>query len=179
MTKQALILHALYDKPESNWYPWLKTELEKKGYAAHVPDLPTLQNDIPELEPPLSFITTHFKIDEETIIIGHSIGCLIALHLAETIVYEKMILVAGWDYDDLYAPHRLYWKTPINHEAIKRNVKEIYCITSDNDPYVTAFQIEEMTKRLNGKYVLIPGAGHFIEKTGITKIPKILQYFNL
>lgn len=29
--KKALILHAWYATPESDWYPWLKTELEKKG----------------------------------------------------------------------------------------------------------------------------------------------------
>lgn len=62
MAKQALILHAWYEKPESNWYPWLRTELEKRDYTVHLPDLPTLQNDMPELKSPLSFITTHLRL---------------------------------------------------------------------------------------------------------------------
>ena len=87
-----------------------------------------------------------------------------------------MFLVAGWDFDDLTYEHRLFWKTKINHKKIKKNVKEIYCISSDNDPYTTAFTVEEMNKRLGGKFILIKGAGHFTEKDGVKKIPDLLQY---
>ena len=174
--KQVLILHAWYEKPENNWYPWLKTELEKRGYTVFIPDLPTMQTDLPDMQQQLSQIERTITIDSKSIVVGHSIGCLLAMRLAEKYSYNKMFLVAGWDYDDLYPQHRLYWKTPINHDAIKQNVKEIFCFSSDNDPYTTAFTVEEMSKRLNGKFILVPGAGHFTEKYGITTIPAIFSY---
>lgn len=176
MKKQALILHAWYEKPENNWYPWLKTELEKRGYTVFVPDLPTMQTDLPDMQQQLSQIEQTITIDSETIVMGHSIGCLLAMRLAEKYSFNKMFLVAGWDFNDLYPQHRLFWPNPIDHEAIKKHVKEIYCFSSDNDPYMTAFAVEEMNKRLDGKFILVPGSGHFTEKYGITTIPAILSY---
>ena len=87
-----------------------------------------------------------------------------------------MFLVAGWDFNDLSAEHRLFWESPINHSKIKQHVKTIYCISSDNDPYTTAFTAEEMSKRLDGTFILVPGAGHFTEKDGVTTIPSVLPY---
>lgn len=173
--KQALILHAWYEKPENNWYPWLKTELETRGYKVFIPDLPTMQTNLPDMQQQLNFIEKTVTIDSETIVVGHSIGCLLAMRLAEKHTFGKMFLVAGWDFNELSVEHRLFWKTPINHTMIKQHIKEIYVISSDNDPYTTAFAAEEMSKRLSGKFILIKGAGHFTEKDGITRIPEMLS----
>ncbi|KKQ98096.1 MAG: hypothetical protein UT23_C0005G0019 [Candidatus Woesebacteria bacterium GW2011_GWA1_39_12] len=115
--KKALILQGWYQKPDKHWYPWLKKELEKRGYEVYLPD------------------------------------------------------------DDLTVPeHKLFWQSKINHSKIKQNVKEIYCISSDNDPYTTAVVTEQMSKRLSGKFILLKGKGHFTEKFGVTKIPELLKY---
>ncbi len=174
--KKALVLQGWYQKPNSNWYPWLKKELEKKKYTVHTPDLPTMHTDIPDMQKQLAYIRKHVSVDANTIIFGHSLGCLLAMRIAQQTSYRKMFLIAGWDFNDLSYEHRLFWQTRINHTAIKKNVKEIYCISSDNDPYITAFTAEEMSKRLGGKFILVTGAGHFTEKDGVTTIPKIIPY---
>ncbi len=174
-TKKALILHAWYSKPSDNWYPWLKKELESRGYEVILPELPTMNTDLPNMGLQLKTIQEVVPIDEDTIIIGHSLSCLLAMRLAEKRKYKKMILVAGWDFDDLTVGHKLFWPDQINHQKIKSNVKEIYCISSDNDPYFTVYQAEEMSKRLEGKFTLVKGAGHLTSKDGITKIPQILS----
>jgi hypothetical protein len=172
--KHALILHAWYNKPENHWYPWLKKELETKGYEVNAPELPTMNTDLPDLNQQLK--TVEKLITKDTVVIGHSLGCLLAMRLAEKHTYQKMILVAGWDFNDLTVEHRLFWPDPMNHDAIKKHVKEIYVVSSDNDPYITAFLAEEMSKRLDGKFILIKGAGHFTKDYGITQIPEILHY---
>lgn len=171
---KTLILHAWYDKPENNWYPWLKNELESKGYMVSVPLLPTLDTNLPDLQKCLSTILFDCKVDKDTVIIGHSIGCLIALRLAERMAFQSMHLVAGWDFNDLTTEHRLFWKTPIDHEKIKRNVHDIYCYSSDNDPFITAWQAEQMSKRLNGKFILVKNAGHFTTKDSMAKIDQLM-----
>ena len=35
------IIHGIYGNPNENWFPWLKTELEKKGHEAIAPKFPT------------------------------------------------------------------------------------------------------------------------------------------
>ena len=86
-----------------------------------------------------------------------------------------MILVSGWDFNDLTSEHQLFWKIPLDHKKITSNVKDIVCIGSDNDPYFTYDTTESMGKRLGAKCIKVNGAGHFLEKYGITQIPEILD----
>ncbi len=173
--KKALILHGWFCESSQNWYPWLKKELEKKGYLVDLPDIPELRKDVPDQKKILKSIIKNNKIDKDTTVIGHSLGSVLAMRLGERKKFKKMILISGWDFDDLTEGHKKFWETKINHAKIKNNVKEIVVIHSDSDPYITAFLAEEMSKRLNGKFVLIKGAGHFQEKDGITQIPKLLE----
>lgn len=173
--KKVLILHAWYSKPDGNWYQWLKKELEKKDYRVSLPELTTLDTDLPDMELLLAEIGK--MVDENSILIGHSLTCLLAMRLAERRKFNKMILVAGWDFDDLTYEHRLFWKTKLDHQTIRKNIKEINVIHSDNDPYFTSYQAEEMSKRLGGSFTLIKGAGHFTKKDGVVEIPQILELF--
>ncbi|EKE14142.1 MAG: hypothetical protein ACD_12C00658G0009 [uncultured bacterium] len=172
--KKALILHAWYSKPEDNWYPWLKSKLEEKNYQVFSPKIPTFDSDNPQLKTSMDFIEKNFPIDKETIIIGHSLGCLLTLRLAEKHIINKIILIAGWDFNDLTMEHQSFWSNKINHDLIKENVKEIYCVTSDNDPYITLFQVQEMSKRLNAKCILIKKGGHFASKEKTKQIIQLL-----
>jgi len=174
--KNALILHAWLNVPNAHWYPWLKNELETRGHTVYLPEIPTMNTQTPDLKTQMEFIEKTIPLNQDMIVFGHSLGALLAMRLAEKHQFSKMFLVAGWDFDDLYPQHKYFWPNKINHKAIKKNVKEIYCITSDNDPYMTAFEVEEMSKRLGGKYILIKTAGHFTEKYKITKIPELLPF---
>ncbi len=173
MQPNVLILHAWHNYPADHWYPWLSGELTKKGYSVSIPELPTMNTNLPDLEAQLPVAAAFLK--ENTIVIGHSLGSLLAMRLAEKYSFGKMILVAGWDFNELTTEHRLFWKNPIDHVAIKQHVQDIYCVTSDNDPYITAITAEDMSKRLGGKYVLVKGAGHFTKSYGVTTIPSLLS----
>lgn len=172
---KVLFLHSWYSKVTDNWYSWLKDELDKKGYKTYFPDIPELRKDLPDMAKILKYIESLKVIDKNTIIIGHSIGNLLAMRLAEKFKYKQMILVSAWDYDDLCEGHKLFWKTKINHAKIKKNVKDINVIHSDNDPYYTQISAEDTAKRLNAKFVLVKGGGHFGSKEGTKKLPQILK----
>lgn len=174
--KKVLILESWYGSPESDWFPWLKNKLEKMNYQVFIPDLPTIRTKLPRLDQQIECVEKTIEIDKETIVIGHSLGALVALRLGERHQFQKMFLVAGWDFDDLFEAHRFFWQAPISHKMIKQNVKEVFCLSSDNDRYVTAFTANEMSKRLGRKLILVKGAGHFTKKDGIVKIPQILKY---
>ncbi len=174
--KKVLILEAWKSKPDHNWYPWLKQELGKRGFEVLVPDLPTHQTDLPDLQKELEFVKKLNFLDKDTVVIGHSLGAVLGMRLGEIYKFKKLITVAGWDYNDLCAEHKLYWKTMIEHKKIKSNVKEIYCIGSNNDPYYTAISFEDTANRLGAKFILIKNKRHFSKSSGnVTKFYQLLK----
>lgn len=174
--KKALILHAWYGSPEADWYPWLKNELEKKGCEVWLPELPTMPTKSPDMETMLQFILDKKFVDQDTVVIGHSLGSVLAMRLAERIPFKMAILLAGWDYNDLTPEHQSFWTSMMDHTKIKENVKSWKVLISDNDPYVTPAIAEEMTARLGGKSVRVGKKGHFLTKDGITHVPEILEF---
>lgn len=175
--KKALILHCWFGHPDENWYPWIKKELENRGYEVWIPDLPTMDTESPQMEPMLKKILDKNFVDENTLVIGHSLGSVLTLRLAEKAKFNKGILFAGWDFNDLTEEHKSFWQNMLDHQTIKENVSNWVVPISDNDPYISVFQTEEMAKRLGGTTLKLGNRGHFSKKQGnITQIPEILKY---
>ena len=91
------IIHGTGGNPQGNWFPWLKEELEKLGHKVFVPKFPTPENQ--SLENWLKVFEEYKQyLDENTIVIGHSLGPAFILNILEK--QEKPIkaafLVAGF-----------------------------------------------------------------------------------
>lgn len=134
--KNAIILQGAGETTESFWLPWLKKELEKKGYEVWLPQLPN--NDDPQLEKNLPFVLKNGKFTEETVMVGHSAGCPLILSILENIgvKIKQAILVAGFstplpgeDAANKILQENYKWK------KIKENVADIIFINSANDPW--------------------------------------------
>ena len=76
------IMHGIYGHPEENWFPWLKKELEKEGHEVIVPKFPTPVDQ--SLESWMKVIKKYDgKINEKTVMIGHSLGAGFILNYLE------------------------------------------------------------------------------------------------
>lgn len=96
--QNALILHGAGNNSQGNWFPWLKHELENKGYKTWVPDLPN--SATPKLKDWLKtiFSNKEWRFDKNSIIVGHSSGATLILRILEklpnNVQIKKAILVA-------------------------------------------------------------------------------------
>ncbi|MDP3726266.1 MAG: class I tRNA ligase family protein [bacterium] len=72
-----LILHGWTGRADKNFLPWLKSELERIGFKAQTPQLPNTDN--PTEEEQVSYILENCLIDENTIMVGHSLGAIVAM----------------------------------------------------------------------------------------------------
>jgi len=159
--KNAIIIHGTSCTPNSFWYPSIKKFLENKSYKVWVPQLPDADN--PNLKLQLPFILGG-EFTSETILMGHSAGCPLILSILENIKIKihKAILVAGYSYPtgkekkpQLILQKKYYWN------KIKRNVKDIIFINSDNDPWgCDDEQGYFMFKKLGGTLIIREGKGH-------------------
>jgi uncharacterized protein len=159
--KNAIILHAMDDSPEHHWYPWLKSQMELKGYDVWAPQLPDDKN--PQIDVWIPFILNGGKFTEETVIVGHSAGAAVILSLLEalTVRVNQAIMVAGFSF---YPGGDGILKPAYSWEKIKSNVGEMIFINSDNDPYghndVRARIMLEMLNMPGSVQIIMKGQGH-------------------
>lgn len=159
--KNAIILHAMDDSPINYWYPWLKSQLEQKGYEVWAPQLPEDNN--PQIDIWVPFILKNGKFTEETVIIGHSAGAAVILSVLEElkIKISQAILVAGFSF---YSGGDGILKPAFDWEKIKSNVGEMIFINSDNDPFghndVRGRIMLEMLDMPGSVQMIMRGQGH-------------------
>ena len=104
--KTAIIIHGYPDKEEyfdlkvsspsnSHWFPWIQKQCLLKGILAQTPEMPEPYK--PDYEK-WKWMFEQFKIDEETILVGHSCGAgfLVRWLSENNIKVGKVVLVAPW-----------------------------------------------------------------------------------
>ncbi|MBU1018391.1 MAG: GNAT family N-acetyltransferase [Patescibacteria group bacterium] len=180
MEANIFIIHGAYGHPEENWFPWLKNELEKRGRKVFVPKFPTPEGNT--LENWLKVFKKHEEfLNEDSIVIGHSLGVPFLLTILENKSVASAYFVAGYNPETLpktnewYELVKTFVAKPFNWKKIKENCKNFQIYHSDNDPYFPLELAEDLAKPLNTKVNIIRGAGHFNEKAGYTKFEKLLE----
>ena len=159
--KNAMIFHGNGETPNSFWHPSIKSFLEKHGYEVWAPQLPDADN--PNLRFQLPFVLKNGKFNAETIIIAHSARCPLCLAVLENISVKisKAILVAGFCKCPKNLDLHPILQRKYGWEKIRKNVKEIIFINSDNDPWgADDKQGYYMFRNLGGTLIIRHGEGH-------------------
>jgi hypothetical protein len=133
--KNAVILQGAGATQESFWLPYVKRELEKRGYEVWLPQLP--DDDDPDIKKTLPFVLKNGKFKNETVIIAHSAGCPLTLSILENISVKirHAILVAGYATPLPPPAADKALQEEYNWKKIKEHVEDIVFINSDNDPW--------------------------------------------
>ena len=186
MTKNIIIFHGTMGSPEGNWVPWLASEMLERDYEVFIPALPTPDNQ--NLESWLK-AAQRFDMNEETILIGHSCGATLLLHLLAQLKrsLKKAILVSPVtdiinipDYDALnasfIAPHLNADTFSSILHYVKLNNMRLDLFYGDNDPYVPQKQPETLAKELGIKPHIIKGGGHLNAESGYTEFSELLEF---
>ncbi len=166
--KKIYIIHGWGGYPEECWFIWLKNKLEEKGYQAFVPQMPDA--DAPNIEKWVNHLKELIKPDQDTYLVGHSIGCQTIMRYLQTIDVKVggVVFVAGFynlteevtkDPEDSVIA-KPWLETPIDDNKVKQNANKITSIFSDNDPYVPLSDSELFKQRLGGKIVILHNKGH-------------------
>ena len=89
-----VILHGYTGRNDTNFIPWLKAELEQRGARVQAPQLPNTDNPT-EVEQ-VQHVLDNVVFDENTVLIGHSLGGLVAMRVLEKLPHKihHLMLVA-------------------------------------------------------------------------------------
>ncbi|MBS3140266.1 serine hydrolase family protein [Candidatus Woesearchaeota archaeon] len=169
------IIHGYGGYSKENWFPWLEQELVKLGHTVIVPDFPHPSN--PKLEEWLEYFS-QFPLDEDTIVVGHSLGGAFILSLLEQHKLKAAFLVAavsGPIEHEVDAKIKTFTYKKFNWDAIKNNCKRFNILHSDNDPYIPLGQAQQLARNLDTTVALIKNGGHLNSKAGYVKFLLLLE----
>ncbi len=182
--KKAILAHGWDGTPEEGWFPWLKKELEVRGFAVVVPQLPETAEPRKEAWVP-TLAAAVGTPDRETVLVGHSMGCqTIARYLATLPADTKIggvVYVAGFfkrltglESAEEQEITDSWLAAPIDLAAVAAHGPSI-AIFSDNDPFVPVDNIDDFRAQLGSEIVMAKDAGHFNEKIGCFELPIALE----
>ena len=176
---EVFIFHGTAGSPEGNWFPWLKSELEKLGCRVTVPKFPTPQEQ--SLQSWLAILNKYGQqINANTILIGHSLGGLFLLRVLERLSHPvaAAFFVAApigvkpilyYEGDEKFSGFNFNW------QEIKKKAERFFVYHSDNDPYVSLANGKELAKQLGVQLTFIPNAGHLNAESGYKKFDLLLE----
>src|SRR3990172_7377088 len=96
--KRAVIIHGWGGSPQAGWIPWLKKELEAKNIFVEAPQMP--HTDTPTIEDWVPQLAKYVDAEDESYLIGHSMGCQTIMRYLEKlpagVKIKGVVLVAGF-----------------------------------------------------------------------------------
>jgi leucyl-tRNA synthetase len=183
---KALIIHGFESSGEGNWFPNIKQKLEEQGFEVFNPTMP--ESNHPDLQSWLKALHPYLnKLNENSIVIGHSLGSKAAVHLlGETDKkIAKLFLVASaignprrdWKEVEKQMPEsnvealQKFWQEPINWKSVNESVKKSFVILSKDDPVIDPdhYKIADLKDKTVEKW---DGFKHFGKKD----IPELFDY---
>ena len=191
MPQRAFIIHGYLGRPDEAWQPWLRAELEKRGFIVQLPAMP--HPDRPTIPEWVGFIAQLVgEPDRETVLIGHSLGCQAVLRYLETLgeagkSVQKTVLVAGrlpsgmspeaarekTGGDEVLVP----WLTStVDPAQVRKSAGKCTVILSDDDPYIPFAEARSSFEgTLDAEIIVEHGKGHFNEDDNLTELPSVLR----
>lgn len=186
MQKRVFIIHGWDGYPEEGIFPWLKGELQKRGFAVFDPAMPDPIR--PKIEAWVSFLAKQVGTpDENTFFFGHSMGAQGILRylesLPEGLKVGGAVFLAGFVHltDEVYeieedhAVVKPWLEMPLDWEKVKSHANKFVSIFSDDDPIVPLSDAKIFERELGAKIVIEKGKGHFSGSSGIKELPSALE----
>ena len=181
MLNNVFIFHGTEGYPEENWFPWLKETLEAKGLKVIIPQFPSPPIIAAKINEWFDVLKKYeSNINENTILIGHSLGAVFTLRILEKLNHPvKAVFLTGtpigvkpilnYDRDNSFSGFNFDW------DKIKNQSKNFVVFQSDNDPYVSLDNGKQLANNLGIKLSFVPNAGHFNAKAGYLKFDELWE----
>lgn len=194
-----VIFHGTYGSPEGNWFPYLKTKLEKLGQKVLVPRFPVEDWDKITRSGKVSAVAKNqslsnwiktFEKDvlpkigkEKLVVVGHSLSPVFILHLVEKFdiqldcaVFVSPFLHLENDIWQIDLVNKTFYKTDFDYKKIKKNIPVSYVIYGEGDPYVKKTYFQEFAKKVGSSSLIeIKGGKHLNEEFGFTQLPLVFE----
>lgn len=175
-----VIIHGTMGNPEGNWFPWLSSQLKKQGHHVYVPHFPTPDGQTADAW--CGVLRDQAPVfDENTILIGHSIGATFLLHILATLVQPVkasffispvMGVINNAEYDTLNAS---FIAPDWQWNQLRSVAGWTGIMHGLDDPYVPMAHPKILAKGLNIGVNWVENGGHLNAESGYTQFSELLD----
>ncbi|MBI4085776.1 MAG: alpha/beta fold hydrolase [Candidatus Liptonbacteria bacterium] len=148
-----VLLHGYTGTPKNDFRPWLKKELERRGAKVHIPSLPHTKN--PRVAEQVEFVLKNVPFNKNTVILGHSLGAIVALKVLEKLKQpvRSTVLVAGFTENnfldhDRFDEQTFDWK--FDAKRIRANAGDLRILRDTTDAIVPPNQAWKLQNLFGG-----------------------------
>lgn len=168
------IIHGYTASSDEHWYPWLENALLDIGIQCERLTMPNSHNPIPEEW--LAHLEQHIKIDEKTVLVGHSLGCIAILNfLAQKQQYPAGIILVSGFYQPLHTIPELTVFTDYYATLSPPTDINSIVISALDDQIVPHSYSDALAQHLNANYIRLKKGGHFLDREGWEEFPLVLE----
>jgi|GEM_PF-432861 predicted alpha/beta hydrolase family esterase len=173
--KRVFIIHGFGGVPDGGWFPWLLGELAEKN-------IPAVSLTMPHTNEPIvsEWVETIAKnvseIQDEVILVGHSLGVPAVLRYLETLPTNKriyaVVLVSGFimplqpeNRESDFRKIDVFVDPAIDLENVRAKIDSATVIHGRLDTIVPFSHAEIISKGLGAELVEVKQGDHFSQKT--------------
>ena len=171
------LIHGYTASPDSNWFQDFKKNIEKEHIEISILNMPNSQS--PKLKEWIDYMENSIKeIDENTIFIGHSLGCVTILNFlsnSNTTKIKGLFLVSGF-VESSPIPALNEFVTPrLNYNYLKQLTPNRISISAVDDDIIPYKYSKTMAERIDAKFTLLKEGKHFIDRDNFTEFPFLIN----
>lgn len=171
--KKIIILHGWDASPHDAWFWRAKETFEDKGYKVDLPELPG--HYFPDYDGWLKIIKD-LDPDENTILIGHSLGAVaIMRYLEDSTKKVSQVILAAMPLEPMrFTPIAPFFHRDWQWANIKTKTEKINLIYEEGDQVVPLEQGKIAAEKLDADLMIVPGASHLL-KLDVNLLTKIVE----
>ena len=173
------VVHGYTASSDAEWFPWLKGKLQEIDVNVNVLNMPDANS--PVAEKWIECLNENVKeLDENTIFVGHSLGCAAILRFLENKPADTKIagaiFASGFiKKNSKYAIFDSFIKENLDMDKIIKMVKNRCVLSAPNDKYVPYELSCDLAKRFSAKLITIENGGHFIAQEGFSEFSELYE----
>ncbi len=176
--KRVFLVHGWDGYPDNHWFPWLKKELESRGFKVESLAMPNAAH--PKVFEWLSKITESVgNPTKDDYFVGHSLGCIsIVRYIVQLPPEAKVggcVFVAGFSGNINIPEIAEFYLLPLDFKNTKKHCENFVTIFSDNDPVVPLDNKNLFEDKLSARTIVEHNKGHFCKSDGVIELPSVLE----
>ncbi len=160
-----VLIHGYNSGPDQNFHPWLANELRERGFEVIAPKIP-LEGEVDVLACIDALIKEVGQLDDETILLGHSLGAVLALRYleaAEAMATPRAVILVGAPYQTKSEKTRNMFLSEFDYEVVMWKTKEFVVVHDKDDKLVPFDHAQKYQKMLQAELVESTGNDHYMD----------------